>query len=88
MRQKVPQTKNTLDWRLALPGPLLTMYGVEYAMAQLRSQLDAVVIERHLARTFSGKSSPVTTHATGPLQGISMYIASVQRRKDRSLTNC
>ena len=26
----------------------------------------AVVIERHFARTFSGKSSPVTTQATGP----------------------
>lgn len=27
---------------------------------------EAVVIERHLARAFSGNSSPVTTHATGP----------------------
>jgi len=28
--------------------------------------LDAVVMERHLARAFNGYSSPVTTQATGP----------------------
>jgi hypothetical protein len=49
-----------------LPGPGLTRYGVEYAMAQLRSQLEAVVMERHFARALRGKSSPVTTQATGP----------------------
>lgn len=36
-------------------------------MAQLRSQLEAVVMERDLARTFNGKISPVTTHATRSL---------------------
>ena len=35
-------------------------------MAQLRSQLDAVVMERDFARTLRGKISPVTTHAQGP----------------------
>lgn len=35
-------------------------------MAQLSSQLLAVVMERHLARALRGNSSPVTTHATGP----------------------
>jgi|TARA_R110002003_G_scaffold33_5_gene2080 hypothetical protein len=35
-------------------------------MAQLRSQLDAVVMDKHLARALSGYNSPVTTHATGP----------------------
>lgn len=35
-------------------------------MAQLRSQLEAVVIERHFARALSGNISPVTTQATGP----------------------
>lgn len=37
-----------------------------YPIAQLRSQLDAVVMESDLARTLSGKISPVTTQATGP----------------------
>jgi hypothetical protein len=38
-KQNVPHTKNTLLRRFA---PFsLTIYGVEYAMAQLRSQLDA-----------------------------------------------
>lgn len=40
MKQKVPQTKNTLDWRLAWSSS--TIYGVEYAMAQFRSQFEAV----------------------------------------------
>ena len=31
-----------------------------------RSQFVAVVIDKHLARHFSGKISPVTTHAIGP----------------------
>jgi hypothetical protein len=31
-----------------------------------RTQLEAVVIDRHLARALSGYNSPVTTHATGP----------------------
>ena len=35
------------------------MYGVLYAIAQFKSQLDAVVIDRHLARALRGKSSPV-----------------------------
>lgn len=42
------------------------MYGVAYAIAQLSSQLEAVVIDRLFARTLSGKISPVTTHAHGP----------------------
>ena len=42
------------------------MYGVEYAIAKFKSQLVAVVIERHFARTLRGNSSPVTTQATGP----------------------
>lgn len=58
--------KNTFEPRLALPGPALTMYGVAYAMAQLRSQLLAVVIERPFARALRGKISPVTTQAHGP----------------------
>lgn len=57
--QNEPQMKNTLLPRLAYSS--LTMYGVAYAMAQFRSQLVAVVIERHLARTLSGNISPVTT---------------------------
>ena len=52
--QKPPHTKKTLDWRLALPGPLLTMYGVAYAIAQLRSQLEAVVMDRPFALAFNG----------------------------------
>jgi hypothetical protein len=44
----------------------LTKYGVEYAIAQLSSQFDAVVIDRDLALTFKGKISPVTTQAQGP----------------------
>lgn len=39
-------------------------------MAQLRSQLVAVVIESAFARTFNGKISPVTTHAIGPCCGL------------------
>lgn len=35
-------------------------------MAQLRSQLVAVVMLRDLARVVRGKISPVTTHARGP----------------------
>lgn len=42
------------------------MYGVEYAIAKLRSQLLAVVMDNPLARTLRGNNSPVTTHATGP----------------------
>jgi hypothetical protein len=51
---------------LRLGVELAYMYGVEYAIAQFRSQLDAVVIDRHLARTLSGNNSPVTTQQTGP----------------------
>ena len=32
-----------------------------YAIAQLRSQFEAVVMDKDLARTFKGKISPVTT---------------------------
>ena len=53
--------KNTLLCRFASPGELSTRYGVAYAIAQLRSQLDAVVMESDFARTFNGKISPVTT---------------------------
>ena len=60
------QMKNTLDCKFALPGPGLTRYGVAYAIAQFSSQFDAVVIESDLARTLSGKISPVTTQAQGP----------------------
>ena len=35
-------------------------------MAQLRSQLAAVVMERPRARALRGKISPVTTQAQGP----------------------
>jgi hypothetical protein len=35
-------------------------------MAKLKSQFVAVVIDKHRDRTLSGKSSPVTTQATGP----------------------
>lgn len=35
-------------------------------MAQLRSQFEAVVMDRDLARTLRGKISPVTTQAQGP----------------------
>jgi hypothetical protein len=42
------------------------MYGVAYARAKLSSQLVAVVMDKALALTFRGNSSPVTTHATGP----------------------
>ena len=66
MKQQPPQRKNTFAFKSALPGPESTMYGVAYAMAQFRSQLDAVVIDRLLALTLSGKISPVTTQATGP----------------------
>jgi hypothetical protein len=51
--------KNTLDCRLAFPGPEFTRYGVEYAIAQFKSQLDAVVMDRHFARALRGKSSPI-----------------------------
>ena len=64
--QNPPQTKKILDCRSALPGPALTKYGVEYAMAQFKSQLDAVVMDRPLALALSGKISPVTTQAHGP----------------------
>ena len=37
-----------------------------YPMAQFRSQLEAVVMDKDLDRTLRGKISPVTTHATGP----------------------
>jgi hypothetical protein len=63
-KQKLPQTKNTFDLRLAFFSS--TMYGVEYAIAQFSNQLLAVVRLKHFARAFSGNSSPVTTHATGP----------------------
>ena len=66
MAQKLPQMKKTFGPRSAFPGPESVKYGVEYAIAQLRSQLDAVVKERHFARAFRGNNSPVTTHATGP----------------------
>jgi hypothetical protein len=59
-QQKPAQIQKTLVWIA------LVRYGVEYAMAQLRSQLEAVVIERDLALTFKGKISPVTTQAQGP----------------------
>lgn len=64
MKQNVPQTKKTLLFKFAPFSS--TMYGVAYAIAQFRSQLLAVVMERHFARALSGKSSPVTTQATGP----------------------
>lgn len=67
MKQHPPQMKNTLEPKFASPGPSPTRYGVAYAMAQLRSQLEAVVMERDLARTFNGKISPVTTQATKAL---------------------
>jgi hypothetical protein len=35
-------------------------------LTQLRSQLEAVVIDKLFARILSGKISPVTTHAHGP----------------------
>jgi hypothetical protein len=35
-------------------------------LTQFNNQLLAVVILKHLALTFNGNSSPVTTHATGP----------------------
>jgi hypothetical protein len=40
----------------------------------LSSQFVAVVMERHLARTLRGKSSPVTTQATGPQEEAKNYI--------------
>lgn len=42
------------------------MYGVLKAITKFNSQFVAVVMERALARTLSGKISPVTTQATGP----------------------
>lgn len=62
--QQLPQMKKTFDPRL--PCSSSTTYGVMKAITKLSSQLVAVVIERALARTFSGKISPVTTQATGP----------------------
>jgi hypothetical protein len=59
-KAKMQLTKNTLLFTA------VTMYGVEYAMAKLKSQFVAVVIDKHRDRTLSGKSSPVTTQATGP----------------------
>lgn len=66
IKQQPPQIKNTFGPRFALPGPSSTMYGVENPIAKLKSQFVAVVMERALARSLSGKSSPVTTQATGP----------------------
>jgi len=37
-----------------------------YAIAQFKSQFEAVVMESDFARTLSGKISPVTTQAQGP----------------------
>lgn len=37
-----------------------------YRHTQLNNQLLAVVMDSDLARTLSGKISPVTTHAQGP----------------------
>ena len=71
MMQKPPQMKNTLLPRFAFPGPGFTIYGVAYAIAQFRSQLEAVVMLRPRARALRGKISPVTTHAQGPLTKIS-----------------
>lgn len=42
------------------------MYGVLKAITKFNSQFVAVVMESALARTLSGKISPVTTQATGP----------------------
>lgn len=39
--------------------------GVSIAMRKLPSQLDAVVMDTETALTLRGKSSLVTTHATG-----------------------
>lgn len=65
-KQKLAQIKKTFEPKLASPLLLFTMYGVEYAKAQLSSQLLAVVMLSAFARDFKGKISPVTTHAQGP----------------------
>lgn len=63
MTQNAPHMKKTFEWRFA---GSLTMYGVTTAIMVLRSQLDAVVMERPFALALRGNISPVTTQAQGP----------------------
>ena len=55
-----------LGTHVGVTGTVVDHVGGAYPIAKFRSQFDAVVIERDLARTLRGKISPVTTHATGP----------------------
>ena len=53
--------------------------------SQLNSQFEAVVMERHFARTLSGKISPVTTHAAVEKKERSDQINPLASLEDRSL---
>lgn len=53
-----------------------------YAIAQLRSQFEAVVMDSDFARTFSGKISPVTTLYADGYVSFGKFGIGVDRVKD------